>query len=114
MLIREMTTWLRLRRTQRPDGAGGVIVGWTPDGYFQGCVTQKMGTETAPGGHAALLTRAVLMHSPEVTLHQGDRVQEAGTGRIWRVCGDSADMTAREMAGVGCAQVPVERVVTAP
>lgn len=114
MLIREMTTWLRLRRMQRPDGAGGMIIGWTPDGYFQGCVTQKAGTELAPGGHAALMTRAVLMHSPETTLYQGDRVMEVGTGRVWRVCGNSDDMISRHMAGVGCAQVPVERVVTAP
>ena len=56
----------------------------------------------------------MLLHDWEVTLMQGDRVRRARDGAVYRVTGLSGDMRAPDLSGLAFAQVPVERLVTAP
>lgn len=106
--------FILLTRTQTPDSLGGTEAQWADGPVFRGGVTQVVGRETAIGGLSTLCTVPMLLHDWEVTLMQGDRVRRSRDGAVYRVTGLSGDMRAPDLSGLAFAQVPVERLVTAP
>ena len=106
--------FILLTRTQTPDSLGGTETQWADGPAFRGGVTQVVGRETSVGGLSALCTVPMLLHDWEVTLAQGDRVRRARDGAVYRVTGLSGDMRTPGLSGMAFAQVPVERLVTAP
>lgn len=109
-----LTSFVRMKRISEPDGLGGEHEAWMPEKVFQGGVTAQQAVEVAPGGLTAARTRTVLVHHPDIVLHPGDVVCRVFDAAQWRVIGSSDDMTMPRFAGTGYAQVPVERLVTAP
>lgn len=106
--------FILLTRTQTPDSLGGTETQWADGPAFRGGVTQVVGRETSVGGLSALYTVPMLLHDWEVTLAQGDRVRRTRDGAVYRVTGASGDMRTPGLSGMAFAQVPVERLVTAP
>lgn len=113
MLNGFLTEFVRLVREQTPDGQGGTTCRWTAGEQFCGGLACKPGTEIQPGGLPSVRTQTVLAHLPGIVLHQGDLVKEKDNGALWRVMGNSNDMTMPRTARTRQAQVPVERVVSA-
>lgn len=103
-----------MERTQNPDGLGGTDATWHDSLIFTGGVTFVPGGETNVAGLRALRTIPVLAHDYDVTLCQGDTVRRLSDGAVYRVAGQSSDMRTPAFADLRFAQVPVERVVTAP
>lgn len=97
-----------------PDGLGGVTETWRDAADFQGGVTWAPGREIDLTELPALRTTPVLVHEYDVTLRQGDVVRRTSDGARYRVTGHSADMRTPVSADLRFAQVPVERLVTAP
>ena len=114
MLTDYLEPFTLLTRTQTPDALGGTATTWTPGPAFRGGITHVPGDETRIAGLSALRTIPVLVHDYDLTLRQGDRVRRDADGAIYRVAGHSADMRTPATADLRFAQVPVERIVTAP
>lgn len=103
-----------LQRSQSPDGQGGTSEAWRDFASFSGAITHVPGNEVNIAGLQALRTVPVLVHEFDLTLRQGDRVQRNADGATFRVAGCSNDMRTPPPATLQYAQVPVERLVTAP
>ena len=103
-----------MEREQTPDGLGGTEAVWHDSLIFEGGVTFVPGGETDIAGLRALRTIPVLAHEFDVTLRQGDVVRRVSDGAVYRVAGQSSDMRTPAFADLRFAQVPVERLVTAP
>ena len=113
MLNGFLTTFIRLVREQTPDGQGGTTCRWTAGEQFRGGLAARAGSEILPGGLPSVKNVTVLAHLPGIVLHQGDLVKQVDNGVVWRVMGNSDDMTLPRTARTRQAQVPVERVVSA-
>lgn len=114
MLSDFLEPFVRLVRQDTADGVGGVACAWTEGERFQAGVTAAAGTMNAPGELPTLRTTAMLVHQPGMVLTPDERIRRLRDGATFRVIGHSADMETPPCATVRFAQVPVERLVTAP
>lgn len=114
MLSDYMEPFILLEPTDTPAPDGGLCRTWGEALIFQGGLTAVMAVETDLADQQARRLSPVLLHEWGVTLRQGDLVQRQADGAFFRVAGHSSDMRTPLKAGFAFAQVPVERLVTAP
>lgn len=114
MLSDYMEDFILLERADTPDETGGITSVYEESMAFRGGVTAVMAHETTVARRPARRLTPVLLHEWGVTLRQGDVVRRVSDGRYYRVTGHSSDMRTPMKAGFTFAQVPVERLVSAP
>ena len=112
-----LSDYMELFEWQRPDpaadSAGGHCPCPAPLGLVRAAIASSEGREVLSGGLFASHCATVLLHGPEVTLRQGDRMRRLRDGAQWRVLSRSEDMSSPPRAAQRFCQVRVERVVSA-
>lgn len=114
MLQDFMEDFILLEHTRQDDGLGGCVDGYMESMAFQGGVTAAPARRTTLADQPFDLSTPVLVHEWGVTLALDDIVRRVSDGVCYRVAGRSSDMRTPDIAGFAFAQVPVERLVTAP
>lgn len=114
MLQDYMEDFILLEHIRQPDGLGGFIDTYEESMAFQGGLTSVMSRRTGLADQPFVQATPLLIHEWGVTLALDDIVRRVSDGVCYRVTGQSSDMRSPAIAGFAFAQVPVERLVTAP
>lgn len=114
MLQDYMEDFILLEHTRQDDGLGGAIDMYEESMAFQGGITAVAARRTDLAEQRFALASPMLIHEWGVTLALDDIVRRVSDGTCYRVTGRSSDMRTPEAAGFAFAQVPVERLVSAP
>lgn len=102
--------YVRMIRTDTPDGLGGDTAGWTEGATIAAALADVHETIVTLGGGRAVKQQATLYLSREETIAPGDVLRRVSDGALFRLTGYGVEAPAE--GEIPLQKVPAERMMT--